>query len=93
MSKPSTYQEKLRCHGCDGRMDGGKWKIEQNSFRPETAKTYNKVEGNPFQTSGFLGSEYFAQRFNRPADENGQKKVLTDFLSPSVNFPAKFLGY
>ena len=33
----------------------------------------------------FLGSEYFAQRFNRPADENGQKKVLTDFLSPSVN--------
>ena len=39
MSKPSTYQEKLSCHACDGQMDGGKWKIEQYSVRPETAKS------------------------------------------------------
>ena len=37
-SKPSNYQEKLRCHACDTRRnDGGKWKIEQYSGRPETA--------------------------------------------------------
>ena len=28
---------KLRCHACDERTDGGKWKIEQCSVRPETA--------------------------------------------------------
>ena len=37
-SKPSNYQEKLRSHACDTRRnDGGKWKIEQYSGRPETA--------------------------------------------------------
>ena len=33
-SKPSNYQEKLRCHARDIRTDGrtdGKWKIEQCS--------------------------------------------------------------
>ena len=29
-SKPSNYQEKLGCHACDERTDGGgKWKIGQ----------------------------------------------------------------
>ena len=40
-SKSSNYGEKLRCHACDERTDertdGGKWKIEQCSVRPETA--------------------------------------------------------
>ena len=40
--KPSKYREKLICHACDGgRTDGGgggKWKIEQCSVGPETAK-------------------------------------------------------
>ena len=31
VSKPSNYQEKLRCHTCDIRTDGGKWKIVQCS--------------------------------------------------------------
>ena len=29
----SNYQEKFRCHACDGRTDG-KWKIEQYAGRP-----------------------------------------------------------
>ena len=37
--KPSKYREKLICHACDGRTDGGgKWKIGQCSVGPETAK-------------------------------------------------------
>ena len=38
-SNQSSYREKLRCHVCDGRTDGGggKWKIGQCSGRPETA--------------------------------------------------------
>ena len=36
-SKSSNYQEKLRCHACDGRTEDGKWKIGQCSIRPETA--------------------------------------------------------
>ena len=40
-SKSSNYGEKLRCHACDKRTDertdGGKWKIEQYSVKPETA--------------------------------------------------------
>ena len=36
-SKPSNYHENLRCHACDERMNGGKWKMEQYSVRPETA--------------------------------------------------------
>ena len=37
-SKPSNYQEGLRCHAPEnGRTNGGKWKIEQYSCRPETA--------------------------------------------------------
>ena len=38
-SKPSNYQEKLRCHACDVQINGErKWKIAQYSGRPETAK-------------------------------------------------------
>ena len=30
-SKPSNYQEKLRCHACDGRRtDGGQRKVENS---------------------------------------------------------------
>ena len=40
--KPSKYREKLIRHACDGgRTNGqmnGKWKIEQCSVGPETAK-------------------------------------------------------
>ena len=37
-SKPSNYQEKLRCHARDSeRTDGGKWKKGQCSVRPETS--------------------------------------------------------
>ena len=40
--KPSKYREKLICHACDGPTNGGrtdgKWKIEQCSVGPETAK-------------------------------------------------------
>ena len=39
-----------------------------------------------------MGSEYFAQRFDRPVDENGQKK-FTDFLTTQVTFLADFWGY
>ena len=38
--KPSKYREKLICHACDGRTNGGgggKWKIGQCSVGPETA--------------------------------------------------------
>ena len=41
-SKPSNYQEKLRYYACDGRKNERtheKWKIEQCSVRPETAKS------------------------------------------------------
>ena len=34
--KPSKYREKLICHACDGRTNGGKWKIGQCSVGPET---------------------------------------------------------
>ena len=33
-SKPSNYPEKLISHACDGRTDGGKWKIGQYSGKP-----------------------------------------------------------
>ena len=45
-SKPSNYQEKLRCHAREQRTDGrktgggGKWKIVQCSGRPETAISF-----------------------------------------------------
>ena len=42
-SKPSNYQEKLRCHACD-KQTKGKWKIVQCSGRPETAKTLSKLK-------------------------------------------------
>ena len=49
-SASSNYQEKLRCHACDGGRrteDGEQRKIEQYSDRPETAKAgYGK---NQFQ--------------------------------------------
>ena len=41
-SKPSNYQEKLRHYARDGRTNERtheKWKIEQCSVRPETAKS------------------------------------------------------
>ena len=34
----------------------------------------------------FLGSEYFAQRFNRPFDNNGQKKLGRVFWPPCHTF-------
>ena len=37
-SKPSNYGGKWRCHAREERTDGGKWKIEQCSVGPETAK-------------------------------------------------------
>ena len=44
-SKPSNYQEKLRCHACDTRRtDGGKQKIKQYSGRPETATIFFGVQ-------------------------------------------------
>ena len=39
-SKSSNYREKLRCPVTDERTNR-KWKIEQCSGRPETAKTQN----------------------------------------------------
>ena len=49
-SKSSNYREKLRCHACDRRTDGGgKWKIEQCSGRTETAKS---LKMQKFEISG-----------------------------------------
>ena len=39
--KPSKYREKLICHACDGERTDGKWKIEQSSVGPDTAKKDN----------------------------------------------------
>ena len=43
-SKPSNYRGKLRCHACDGERTDGKWKIEQCSVGPETAKVLKAMQ-------------------------------------------------
>ena len=51
-SKPSNYQEGLRCHAPEnGRTNGGNWKIEQYSCRPETAVPWHVFQHKPWYAS------------------------------------------
>ena len=49
---------------------------------------FNRLLGKKKMQSVFLDSEYLAQRFDRPFDKNGQKK-----LTNLGHFLAKFGGY
>ena len=57
-SKASSYQEKLRCHACDGRTDtevlSGKQTM-QYSGRPETATTVTSPPKHRYFIFSILG--------------------------------------
>ena len=57
-----------------------------------TSSSCSSERKKDFDNLFFSGSEYFAQRFNRPVEENGQKS-LTNILTPRGTFLAKKGGY